>query len=160
MMKKLPLLHQFHLRVLAPLAGILACNLPAMASLGGNVDSISADRAHMNASINVTTNGSYNVHQIQAPEGTVVDEYVSSTGTVFAVARHGEFVPDMQQIMGTSFVQYSAALQSQEKHSGHRPLNIKQSGLVVQTGGHMRDYFGRAYIPSLLPQGFNPDTIQ
>ncbi len=149
-----------YLGVLAALAGAAAFNLPVLASLGGNPDSVSADRAHMNASITVASNGNFNIHQIQTPEGTAVDEYVSSTGTVFAVAWHGHFVPDMQQIMGTYFDQYSAALQSQQKHSGRRPLNINHSGLVVQSGGHMRDYFGRVYIPSLLPQGFNPDQIQ
>src|ERR1700683_4556123 len=159
-MKKLPNLRWFHLRVFAIVAGIAIFNLSAMASLGGNVDSVTADRAHMNASITVTANNNYNVHQIQGPEGTVVNEYVSSAGTVFAVAWHGDFIPDMQQIMGSYFDQYSAALQSQEKHYGRHPLNIKQTGLVVQTGGHMRLYVGRAYIPSLLPQGFNPDQIQ
>jgi hypothetical protein len=148
------------LRVLAGLAALATFNLPALASLGGNVDSVGADRAHMNASVKVTPNGSVNVQEIQGPEGTVVNEYVSPTGSVFAVAWHGHFLPDMQQIMGSYFDQYSAALQSQDKHFGRHPLNIKQSGIVVQTGGHMRDYFGRAYIPSLLPQGFDPDQIQ
>jgi hypothetical protein len=148
------------LRVLAGLAAFATFNLPALASLGGNVDSVGADRAHMNASVKVTPNGSVNVQEIQGPAGTVVNEYVSPTGSVFAVAWHGHFLPDMQQIMGSYFDQYSAALQSQEKHFGRHPLNIKQSGIVVQTGGHMRDYFGRAYIPSLLPQGFDPDQIQ
>jgi len=148
------------LRVLAGLVALAAFNLPALASLGGNVDSVGADRAHMNASVKVTPNGSVNVQEIQGPEGTVVNEYVSPTGSVFAVAWHGHFVPDMQQIMGSYFDQYSAALQSQDKHFGRHPLNIKQTGIVVQTGGHMRDYFGRAYIPSLLPQGFDPDQIQ
>jgi hypothetical protein len=146
--------------VLAGLAALATFNLPALASLGGNVDSVGADRAHMNASVKVTPNGSVNVQEIQGPAGTVVNEYVSPTGSVFAVAWHGHFLPDMQQIMGSYFDQYSAALQSQEKHFGRHPLNIKQSGIVVQTGGHMRDYFGRAYIPSLLPQGFDPDQIQ
>lgn len=145
---------------MAVLVGLVALNLPALASLGGRVDSVEADRAHMKASITVTSNENYTVDQIQAPEGTVVDEYVSATGTVFAIAWHGRFVPDMQQILGAYFGQYSAALQSQEKHYGHRPLNIRQPELVVQTGGHMRDYMGRAYVPSLLPQGFDPDQIQ
>jgi Protein of unknown function (DUF2844) len=149
-----------YIRLLAGMVCLATLSLPALASLGGNLDSVGTDGAHMNARITVSSNDGFNIHQIQAPEGTVVDEYVSSTGTVFAVAWHGEFVPDMQQIMGTYFAQYSAALQSQEKHYGHRPLNIKQSGLVLQTGGHMRDFFGRAYIPSLLPQGFDPGTIQ
>jgi hypothetical protein len=144
----------------AGLASLAVFSLPAFASLGGNLDSVGADRVHMKANLTVTSKDNYNVHQIQAPEGTIVEEYVSSTGTVFAVAWRGHFMPDMQQLMGTYFNQYSAALQSQQKHFGHQPLNIKQSELVVQTGGHMRDYFGRAYIPSLLPSGFNPDQIQ
>ncbi len=144
----------------AGLASLAAFGLPAFASLGGNLDSVSADRVHMKANLTVTSKDNYNIHQIQAPEGTIVEEYVSSTGTVFAVAWRGHFMPDMQQLMGTYFNQYSAALQSQQKHFGHQPLNIKQSELVVQTGGHMRDYFGRAYIPSLLPSGFDPDQIQ
>jgi hypothetical protein len=159
-MKSAAHLRWTYFRWLAGMVCLAALNLPAMASLGGNLDSVGTDRAHMNARITVSSNDGFNIHQIQAPEGTVVDEYVSSTGTVFAVAWHGRFVPDMQQIMGTYFDQYSAALQSRQKGYGHRPLNIKQSGLVVETGGHMRDYFGRAYIPSLLPQGFNPDKIQ
>ena len=159
-MKSAAHLRWTYFRWLAGMVCLAALNLPALASLGGNLDSVGADRAHMNARITVSSNDGFNIHQIQGPEGTVVDEYVSSTGTVFAVAWHGEFVPDMQQIMGNSFAQYSAALQSEQKHYGHHPLNIQQSGLVVQTGGHMRNYFGRAYIPSLLPQGFNPDTIQ
>ena len=153
-------MRRIRLHIFTAVAGFAAFNLPALASLGGNLDSVGADRAHMSASLTVAANGNFNVHQMQGPEGTVVDEYVSSTGTVFGVAWHGHFVPDMQQIMGTYFDQYSAALQSQEKHYGHRPLNIKQTGLVVQTGGHMRFYFGRAYIPSLLPEGFSPDQIQ
>lgn len=145
---------------IAGLASVAIFSLPAFASLGGNLDSVNADRIHMKANLTITSKENYNVHQIQAPEGTIVEEYVSSTGTVFAVAWHGHFMPDMQQLMGTYFNQYSAALQSQQKHFGHQPLNIKQAELVVQTGGHMRDYFGRAYIPSLLPSGLDPDQIQ
>lgn len=159
-MIKLPNLRWIHYRMLAAFAGVAAFSLPALASLGGNADSVEADRAHMNASEAVTQNNSYTVHAIQSPDGTVVNEYVSAAGTVFGVAWHGRFFPDMQQILGTYFSQYSAALASQPKHYGHRQLNIKQSGLVVQTAGHMHDYFGRAYIPSLLPQGLNPDQLQ
>jgi hypothetical protein len=32
--------------------------------------------------------------------------------------------------------------------------------LVVQSGGHMRGYFGRAYAPDMVPQGVNPDALQ
>jgi len=159
-MKTLPLLRWIHLRMLVLLAALIAFGLPAMASLGGNVATVEADRARMNASVSVTTNQNYEVHQIQAPEGTVVDEYVSPAGTVFAVAWHGHFMPDLQQILGSYFSQYSTAVQSQQRQYGRHPLNIQQAGIVVQTSGHMRNYFGRVYVPSLLPEGFNPDQIQ
>ena len=153
-----------HMRSLAAVAVLVTFLVvftrPASGSLGGELTSIEADRAHMNATIKVTKTDNYDIHQIEARDGTVIDEYVSPAGTVFAVAWHGPFVPDMQQILGSYFGQYSTALQSQEKHYGHHPLNIQQSGLVVQTGGHMRAYFGRAYVPVLLPQGVKPDQIQ
>ncbi len=147
-------------RVLVALAGLVAFNVPASASLGGNAASVETDRARMNGSISVTSNDHYNIHRIRVPEGTIVNEYVASTGTVFAVAWHGHFLPDMQQILGSYFSQYSAALQSQERQYGRHPLNIQLPGLVVQTSGHVHEYFGRVYVPSLLPQGFNPDQIQ
>jgi len=37
---------------------------------------------------------------------------------------------------------------------------IQEPGLVVQTGGHMRAYFGRAYVPELVPQGVTIEEIQ
>jgi hypothetical protein len=133
---------------------------PAMASLGGNVASIQADTAHMGASVNRSGGSNYEVHQLQSPTGTVVTEYLSSSGTVFAVTWSGPFMPDMQQILGPYFQQYSSALSSQPRQYGHRPLNIQQTGLVVQTGGHMRAHWGRVYVPSLMPSGVSAEQLQ
>jgi Protein of unknown function (DUF2844) len=139
---------------------LLGFSLPASASLGGHASSVESDRAQMNAHLQVTQRDSYEVHEIQAPGGTVVDEYVSAAGTVFAVTWHGEFPPPMEQILGMYFQQYSAALQARPRMYGHRPLNIQAQGLVVQTGGHVRAHFGRAYDPTLLPQGVTVNEIQ
>lgn len=131
-----------------------------MASLGGNADSIQADTAHMRATVNQSGGNNYEVHQLQSPAGTVVDEYLSPSGTVFAVTWHGPFMPDMQQILGSYFQPYSTALSSQPRQYGHRPLNIHQTGLVVQTGGHMRAHWGRVYVPALVPEGVNAEQLQ
>jgi hypothetical protein len=133
---------------------------PAFASLGGNVNSIETDRARMSAGESVSHTASFDVHEIQSPGGTVVDEYVSSAGTVFAVTWRGQFPPQMQQILGPYFQQYTAALEAQPQHYGHRPLNIQVPGLVVQTGGHMRAQYGRAYVPDMLPSGVQADQIK
>ena len=140
--------------------GWLALSSPALAALGGDVTSVAADQAHMKANIEVKQAGGYDVHALRAPGGTVVSEYVSPSGRVFAVAWHGPFFPEMHQILGSYFQQYSAALQAEKKPHGHRPLNLEQPGLVVQAGGHMRAYFGRAYIPEMLPQGLKVEEIK
>src|SRR5580704_9564609 len=112
------------------ITALMGFSLPASASLGGRATSVESDRAQMNASHRVTQHDTYEVHEMQAPGGTVVDEYVSPAGTVFAVAWHGQFPPPMQQILGTYFDQYSAALQARPKMYGHRPVNIQEQGLV------------------------------
>lgn len=142
------------------LAAVLVFCVPAFASLGGNVSSVEADRVHMNAKVSVNQTSDYAIHEIQSPGGTVVDEYVSSAGTVFAVSWHGLFPPDMQQILGSYFQRYSAAIQAQPHRYGHPPLNIEESGLVIQTGGHIRAHFGRAYVFNLLPEGITADQIR
>jgi hypothetical protein len=146
--------------LVAALFMVLGFSLPAAASLGGNADSIQADTARMSASVNRSSGNNYEVHRLQSPAGTVVNEYLSPSGTVFAVTWHGPFMPDMQQILGSYFEQYSTALSSQPRQYGHRPLNIQQPGLVVQTGGHMRAHWGRVYVPALVPGGVNAEQLQ
>lgn len=137
-----------------------SCSLPAKASLGGDIGSIQADTAHMSANVTKTASNTYEVHQLQSPAGTVVNEYLSSSGTVFAVTWQGPFMPDMQQILGSYFQPYSTALSAQPRQYGHRPLNIHQPGIVVQTSGHMRAHWGRVYVPSLVPEGVNAEQLQ
>lgn len=148
------------LRSIAAVAA-LTMALPAFASLGGDVTSVESDRAHMAASVRVTQpSRNYSVHEIQSPEGTIIQEYVSPAGKVFAVTWRGQFMPQMQQILGNYFAEYSAALQAQPRRYGRRPLNIQRPDLVVQTGGQMRNYFGRAFVPGMIPQGVSADEVR
>jgi hypothetical protein len=135
-------------------------SLPALASLGGNAGSVEADRAQMNAAAQVTEHDNYSVHAMRAPGGTVVNEFVSPAGQVFAVTWHGQFPPQLQQILGTYFQEYTTALAAQEQHYGHRPLNLQTQDLVVQMSGHMRAYAGRAYLPDAMPPGVSVGEIQ
>jgi len=149
-----------HLLPLASVMVMLGFGVQAMGALGGDGSSVEADRARMKASVKTTQSDAYSVQEMQAPGGMVINEYVAPSGRVFAVAWHGPFVPDMRQILGTYFQQYSAALQAQPKRYGRRPLNIQQSGLVVQASGRMRAYWGRAYVPEMLPDGITADEIK
>ena len=142
-------------------AVMLMIALPAFAGLGEDVSSVQADQAHMQGSLRTTQTQAYTLHEIQAPTGIVVREYVSTSGKVFAVAWQGPRPPDMRQILANYFGQYQQAAQVQvNSRAGRRPLAIQQPGLVVQSGGHMRSFTGRAYIPEMLPQGVSAEAIR
>ncbi len=140
---------------------MLAFSFPAFAVLGGDESSVATDMAQLKATVKVTPGDAFAVHEIKAPDGEVVREYVSPTGRVFGVAWQGRSIPDLQQLLGAYFQQYSAAAQAAKAgHPGRRPLNIQLPGLVVQNSGHMRAFYGRAYDPSLFPQGVSTDAVR
>ena len=134
---------------------------PARASLGKDVASVEADRAEMQGSRRLVENASYAVHELQAPTGTTVREYVSPDGRVFAVAWQGPFIPNLRQLLGTYFVAFSQAAQAQKgQRPGHGPLLVELPGLVVESGGHMRAFHGRAYIPEWVPASAAEEGIR
>ena len=140
---------------------ILATAFPAWASLGGDTASIQADQLHMQGSRTTKASDAYTVHEIQAATGTVVREYLSPEGKVFALAWNGPRLPDLRQVLGSYFEQYRAAVQSQSgPRMARRPVMIDQPGLVVQIGGHVGAFSGRAYVPEMLPSGVRAEEIQ
>jgi hypothetical protein len=139
---------------------MLALPLPALAALGGDATSVDQDQQQMKASRKTTQAEAYTVHELKDSAGTVVKEYISPAGKVFAISWHGPFIPNMQQILGTYFDQFAQGAKIQrESGPGHRPVNIQQPGFVFHNGGHMRAFFGKAYVPEMVPQGVNPDAI-
>ena len=151
------------LKMLAMAAGlaIVATAMPAWGSLGGDAASIQADQLHMQGSRTMKATESYTMHEIQAANGTVVREYLSAEGKVFAIAWHGPWIPDMHQLLGSYFDQYAQANQAQRGARMRRgPILINQPGLVVQIGGHPRAFTGRAYVPEMLPSGVGAGNIE
>jgi hypothetical protein len=129
--------------------------LPAAAGLGDTVASIQADRVTLKGQLRVRSEPGYSVQEITAGNGTVVREYVSPAGVVFAVSWSGQAMPNLRQTLGAYFTQYQAAVKTERadgRHrSGHNHLEVRTPSLIVHAGGHMRQYFGIAYVPSLLP---------
>jgi hypothetical protein len=141
-------------------AVVLLFPLAAYAALGGDVASVEADRAQMKGSTQQRQTSAYTVHEIRGSSGTAVREYASSDGHVFAVAWQGQFAPNLQQILGTYFDQYSAGvIANKTAYVGRRPLNLQLPGLVVQMNGFTRAYHFRAYIPQQVPAGVKQEEL-
>lgn len=138
--------------------GCLLASRGALATLGGDVSSVESDRVHMKAaSVTTTATDLYTVHQMQTPGGTTVREYASSNGIVFAVTWSGPFPPDLRQALGTYFQTYQTAPRA--KRYGHTHDVLTQPNLVVHSGGHLRAFFGSAYVPQLVPAGVAIDQL-
>ena len=132
--------------------------LPARAALGDTVTSVQADRVSMKGQLRTRSEPGYSVQEITAANGVLVREFVSPSGVVFAVSWSGRAMPDLQQTLGTYFAQYRTSVAAQRatgQRSGHHHVEIRAPSLVVHSGGHMRQYFGMAYVPSLVPQNLS-----
>ena len=131
--------------------------LPAAASLGGDEATVAADHAVLEGKMKVSRVQRYAVHEIAGPSGTVVREFVSPAGKVFAVSWSGPTLPDLRQVLGPYFDTYVAALE-QRKARGR--VSIVLPGLVVQSSGHMRAFVGKAYLPDGMPAGVAAEEIR
>jgi hypothetical protein len=142
-------------------AGVLANQavcLPARATLGEDVTTVENDRVQMKAQLRTTTVAGYTVHEIETPANTVVREYVSASGKVFAVSWSGPLLPDFRQTLGRYFDEYNSGASA--PRAGRRHLSIERTDLVVNSHGHMRAFYGSAYVPSLLPPNFSVSDIK
>lgn len=153
--------------ILAPLAAALAlgpvlllglAGTPAYAGLGQPVSSVSADRMSMKGQLRERTGVGYTVQEITTASGGVVKEFVSPAGIVFAVSWRGPTMPNLEQTLGSEyFSQLKAAEKTQRFGRNH--VELKSSDFVVHAGGHMRAFFGVAYVPSLLPPNVTPSDL-
>lgn len=98
--------------------------------------------------------GRYTRHQTQLESGTTVHEYVRADGVVFAVAWRGPVLPDLSALLGGYFTAFKSET-DQARQSGRRgsPVRIERADLVVRSNGRMRNFFGHAYAPELVPAG-------
>lgn len=99
----------------------------------------------------------YTMHQTRLDSGTVVREYATASGQVFALSWRGPVLPDLAQFLGAYLEPYRNAAR-QARATGHRgaALTLRQPDLVLHSAGRMRGFSGYAYAPLLVPGGVDP----
>jgi hypothetical protein len=136
----------------------IGASAPALAALGGDVASVLVDRDQAHGTLQITANGSYSVHEITTSFGTV-REYLTPAGKVFGVSWKGQFMPDLRHLFGAYYAQYEKAAAAPHM-GGHRHLSVELPTLVVHSNGRMRAFYGRAWVPDLIPQSVSADDIK
>lgn len=139
----------------------LALTSAAHASLGNLHESVSADQSQMHADRQTAAGRMFTTERLTLENGAHVTEYVTGDNVVFAVTWHGPAMPDLHQLLG-SYAQ-RASDGAKAFHAGRSALGptvVKASDFVLQTGGHMRAYWGRAWLPNAMPAGVSNQDIQ
>jgi len=132
----------------------------AEAFLGGRADSVSRDKqAFKTVQRSTTALNGYTVEEV-VYEATSVREFVSPAGIVFAIAWNGYVHPELTQLLGSYWDEYSTSQQKALRKSGSRRQKLATDNIVVEKWGHMRNLHGRAYVPALVPEGLSTDEIK
>ena len=137
------------------MAGLIAAFITSgsWAGLGGAPGHWPAKAPAARSNTLSTGSASYTVMQRQLDSGTTVQEFVDSTGAVFAVSWSGPFLPDLKELLGIHFD--SMVSQGRGRGGQRSRLAVQDSGAVIVSEGHMGAFEGRAWLPSRLPAGFD-----
>jgi len=149
-----------------PLALILAlCGAQAQAGLGKPLSAAQQDgkpvgqvqRFIAKAGTDAGSAAAVTTQTVQTAQGVLVTEYANAAGTVFAITWKGPLKPDLQQLLGRYFAPYLQAAKVQPQQLNH---SVVDSGdVVVHVVGRMRSFFGVAWVPALVPAGFDPARL-
>lgn len=96
----------------------------------------------------------FTIHETRLESSTLVREYSTAAGEVFAVTWQGPVLPNLHTMLGNYFPAFEqeTARAQQVGHQRTRVL-MQTPGLVVQSAGRMGRFRGHAYAPNLIPQG-------
>ena len=131
----------------------------AFAALGGAAQTLGPRILATTSSPTVTAAFTYTDVAKTLDSGTEVHEYVNAKGTVFAVSWQGPYKPDLRELLGTHFQNMvdHAKLQS---GGARAPMRLERDDLVIHSGGRPGAFEGRAWIPALLPAGFDTSAMK
>ena len=117
-----------------------------------------SDQVKFQASRRVIPEHGYRIHEISRGDGTLIKEYVSFDGKVFGVSWKGPTLPDLSQLLGSSFGEFQNSVHP--KAGRRKTAVVRNSDLVVESTGHTRAFQGRAYLSSMLPVGVTQEAVQ
>ncbi|KGW10354.1 hypothetical protein X899_3608 [Burkholderia pseudomallei TSV 25] len=94
--------------------------------------------------------------------GTTIHEYATRTGLVFAYTWDGPTSPNLRKLLGERFPTFQSHAVTTDAHAraSLHARRVAQSDFVVEAGGRMRAYVGRAWLPGAVPPGVSIDDLR
>ena len=134
---------------------------PAWAALGQPAATVEHDRVMMKGQRQSRSAVGYSVDTLTVG-GTQIKEYVSPDGIVFAVVWKGTGMPVLRLLLGDYFDDYRSGVSAARGRAPRvrQPFRMKSERLVVERVGHSRSLWGRAYLPTHIPAGMQPEDFQ
>jgi hypothetical protein len=137
------------------------CPLASYATLGSapaaNTHAATAARSLLQSTA-ATATASYTVREAVGSDGVTIREYVLPTNVVFAVTWQGPVRPDMSALLGSYFPNFVNAGEGRPRGTG--PLVRHDGDFHIESAGHAGYFFGKAYLPRLVPANAQVKDLQ
>lgn len=145
---------------IAVLAMALLCaHGAARATLGEPSTAAAASRARIAAAGSLP--GGVRIVESRSADGGVLREFVAPSGVVFEVRWSTRLKPRLENLLGRYHAAYAgAAAQARQRPGVQRQATLRADDLVVETRAHLNNHSGRAWVPSLVPAGFDASAVR
>jgi hypothetical protein len=100
----------------------------------------------------------YSVQETHNADGVTVREYVLPDNVVFAVTWQGPVRPDMNVLLGSYFPNFANPASNRPQGGG--ALIQANGDFRIESFGRKGRFFGKAYLPRLIPANVSVDDLQ
>ncbi|CAB3719459.1 hypothetical protein LMG24238_04754 [Paraburkholderia sediminicola] len=143
------------------LAAAALLPLASYAALGGAPGTDPAPQMRLRSATSNSSSAAvaaYTVRESRDADGVTIREYVLPANIVFAVTWQGPVRPDMAALLGSYFSSFASAGQAHARGTG--PLIEHNDGFHVESAGRPGHFFGKAYLPRMVPTHVRMDELQ
>jgi hypothetical protein len=134
----------------AIVAALLSVSADARAELGGLMPSQAETTA---AAPQTLLNGALRLRSLTDAGNTTINEYANASGQIIAYTWQGPTMPDLHALLGKYAGSYRTGAAAATPDGNLHASRVVRPDVIVESGGPMRAYMGRAWLPVALPAG-------
>ena len=147
------------LKLALAVAGMLP--LASYAALGGAPGTGAASQSVLRSAVSLNASAAatpYTMRTTSGADGVTIHEYVLPSNVVFAVTWQGPVRPDMSALLGSYFPNFTNAAAQRTRGAG--PMIEHNGDFHIESAGRAGRFFGKAYLPRLVPINVRVEQLQ